>query len=62
MKQFNENLCKYLSDYKSKLSSDSQSRLEQGNALRILDSKSQQDEDLLISLKDKMPRLDEYCD
>lgn len=46
--QFKKALIQYLSDFKSKLSEDSQKRLET-NALRILDSKSEQDQEILKS-------------
>lgn len=39
IKDYNASLLKYLSEHRDFLSKDSQKRLEQGNALRVLDSK-----------------------
>ena len=49
LKLFNEELIKFLEPKKDKLSEQSQSRLLQGNGLRILDSKDAKDIELLES-------------
>ena len=53
--KYREALIAYLSDYRDKLSEDSQRRLET-NPLRILDSKSEQDQEILK----KAPSLNDF--
>ena len=60
LKRFNQALVARLKPRISELSDISQTRLDTGQALRILDSKSPQDQEVLASVE--LPDIDEFIE
>ena len=60
MTDYNKALISLLEPFKTELSVASQQRLEAGHSLRILESKSAQDQALIEGLN--LPKIDEFID
>ena len=60
LKAFNSEIVKLLTPHASKLSTISQQRLLASHAVRILDSKSDQDKEVIASLASELPKIDDF--
>jgi hypothetical protein len=60
LKAFNNELIKILKPHAEKLSTISQQRLLAAHAVRILESKSDQDKDVISALGSDIPMIDDF--